>query len=558
MDAGDAGRIIGGRYECVELIGHGGMGEVWRARDTLLQRDVAVKRLAYGDGASDEATVARSMREARLAARLNHPNAVGIYDVVVDAGLPCLVMELVSGQSLKQLVAERGRLEPVTTARIGRQVAAALSAAHRAGIIHRDVKPANVLIAEDGTAKLTDFDIARDEGDAGMTSTGTFIGTPNFLAPEIALGGNHGPPSDVWALGALVYAAVEGEPPFSTGGNALAVLNRIATTDAPAPAHGGPLTSLVVSAMRRDPAARPAAATLVHQFDEIIDNARGRTGLPNDPAPPARSAGPAVPMPPPVPAVPMPPPVPAGPHTPPPGPHTPPPGPHTPPPRGYTPPPVTAPPATFLPSGAPFGPPTQYAHGGGSGPPADRPGQPGPSGPPGKCGKSGQPGDVSKRAWIIAASVVAAAAVIAAVVVVVIVTGGKRHQADPTPTTSPTSPTPAPTSSAPTTTTPSATSPSDGCDDPRTDGTSTAITYVIFAELAGAQGAQACTKPGAVSESFTRSLDGKVFSPSFDTSTDSHAAIVRTTFIALDNRKLVVTCTRGSDGKYLVTDAHLQ
>jgi hypothetical protein len=344
----------------------------------------------------------------------------------------------------------------------------------------------------------------------------------------------------VWALGALVYAAVEGEPPFSAGGNALAVLNRIATTDAPAPAHGGPLTSVVVSAMRRDPASRPAAATLVHQFDEIIDNARGRSGLPNDTVHAARTAGPATPMPPPVPA----------------GPHTPPPGPHTPPPGGYTPPPVTAPPATFLPSGAPFGPPTQYAHGGGSGTPAGQPSRRRPD-RPGRPGRPGRPDNGGRRAWIIAASVVAAAAVIAAVVVVR-VTSGKRHQADPTSTTAATSPTAAPTSTTPTTTTASATSTSDGCDDPRTDGTSTAITYVIFAELSGAQGAQACTKPGAVSESFTRSLDGKVFSPSFDTSTDSHAAIVRTTFIALDNSKLVVTCTKGSDGKYQVTDAHMQ
>src|SRR5215467_2937262 len=113
MDAGDAGRVIGSRYECVELIGRGGMGEVWRARDTLLQRDVAVKRLAYGDGAGDDVTIGRSMREARLAARLNHPNAVAIYDVVVDAGLPCLVMELVSGRSLKEVIAQRGRVDPV-------------------------------------------------------------------------------------------------------------------------------------------------------------------------------------------------------------------------------------------------------------------------------------------------------------------------------------------------------------------------------------------------------------------------------------------------------------
>src|SRR5262249_58025665 len=193
MDAGDAGRVIGGRYECVELIGRGGMGEVWRARDLLLQRDVAVKRLAYGDGAGEEVTVGRSMREARLAARLNHPNAVAVCDVVVDEGRPCLVMELVSGKSLKEVVAQQGRLDPIATARIGRQVAAALGVAHRAGIIHRDVKPANVLIASDGTAKLSDFGIARDEGDAGRTSTATRVATPNSLAPELAPAASHTP-----------------------------------------------------------------------------------------------------------------------------------------------------------------------------------------------------------------------------------------------------------------------------------------------------------------------------------------------------------------------------
>src|SRR6266545_639147 len=276
MDASDAGRVIGGRYECVELIGRGGMGEVWRARDTLLQRDVAVKRLAYGDGAGDEATVGRSMREARLAARLNHPNAVGIYDVVVD----------------------------------------------------------------DGTAKLTDFGIARDEGDSGLTSTGTFIGTPNFLAPEIALGGNHGPASDVWALGAMLYSAVEGEPPFSAGGNALAILNRIATTDPPAPRHAGPLAGIIAAAMRRDPAGRPPAATIVFQLDELVDRARDRPGIVLRPEHQAAPPSPVI-------------------HTPPPQQTTP--QPRTPVPLTgpYTPPPVTAPPPAFAPGGD-FGPPTRY------------------------------------------------------------------------------------------------------------------------------------------------------------------------------------------------------
>jgi eukaryotic-like serine/threonine-protein kinase len=490
MDASDAGRVIGGRYECVELIGRGGMGEVWRARDTLLQRDVAVKRLAYGDGSGDDATVGRSMREARLAARLNHPNAVGIYDVVVDEGLPCLVMELVSGKSLKELVAERP-LDPVAAARFGRQVAAALAAAHRVGIIHRDVKPANVLIADDGTAKLTDFGIARDEGDAGMTSTGTFIGTPNFLAPEIALGGNHGPASDVWALGALLYSAVEGDPPFAAGGNALAVLNRIATTDPPVPPHAGPLTSVIAAAMRRDhpdPATRPTPA------------------LPRLQAPPVPPH-----------------------HTPPPHAHTPPPHtpiPHTPPPGSYTPPPLTAPPSFA--QGGPFPPPRQYPPSiGYPGPPPDRPPK-------------------RRRGWIVAVCGVLAVAAVTTVIVVA-ATGGRHHEADPTPGPSTTSG-PSPTSST-----------SGVCDDDRTDGTGPALTYVIFAELFDVAGAQACTKPGSVPESFTRSLNGKVFSPAFDNSaTDDQADVVRTKFTALDGTKLVVTSTKGDDGKYLVTEARVQ
>ena len=536
MDAGDAGRVIGGRYECVELIGRGGMGEVWRARDTLLQRDVAVKRLAYGDGSGDDATVGRSMREARLAARLNHPNAVGIYDVVVDEGLPCLVMELVTGKSLKELVAVRP-LDPIAAARVGRQVAAALAAAHRAGIIHRDVKPANVLIADDGTAKLTDFGIARDEDDAGMTSTGTFIGTPNFLAPEIALGGNHGPASDVWALGALLYSAVEGDPPFAAGGNALAVLNRIATTDAPVPSHAGPLTRVIAAAMRRDPAGRPPADAIVGQLDDIIDVARDRAEPATRPTPaPPRLQAPPVPphhTPPPARSH-TPPPHTPPPHTPPPH-HTPPPGrSHTPPPaRSHTPPPgsYTPPPLTALPSfaqSAPFTPPRQYAPPsvGYPGPPPERP-------------------RTRRRVWIVAVCGVLAVAAIATVIV--FATGGKHHEAEPTP---------GPTTTASASTT-SATS--GVCDDDRTDGTGPALTYVIFAELFDVAGAQACTKPGTVAESFTRSLNGKVFSPAFDNSaTDDQADVVRTKFTALDGTKLVVTSTKGDDGKYLVTEARLQ
>jgi hypothetical protein len=551
MDAGDASRVIGGRYECVELIGRGGMGEVWRARDTLLQRDVAVKRLVYGEGAGDDVTIGRSMREARLAARLNHPNAVAIYDVVVDDGLPCLVMELVTGKSLKEVIAERGRLDPIAAARIGRQVSAALGVAHRAGIIHRDVKPANVLIAKDGTAKLTDFGIARDEGDAGLTSTGTFIGTPNFLGPEIALGGNHGPASDVWALGALLYAAVEGEPPFAAGGNALAILNRIATTDAPRPPHGGPLTDVIVETMRRDPSTRPPAAAVVQRLDDVIDGVPDRSTPKLDRAPsgaPPVSAPdrPAGHTPPPAHT----PPPPHGPpaHTPPPA-QTPPPQ-RTPPPApatlSYTPPPVTAPPApSYSQSGPPAPPPTQY-------------------GPPTYPGR-GPRSRSTKRNWIIAACALVAVGGI--VTGVVLATGGKHHRADPTTPASPVFPTGS--SSGQTTgatdnndttgnTTSTATSAPGTCSDPRTDGQGPAVIYVVNAELGDAAGAQACTKAGTVPESVTRGLSGKVFTPNLDTSTDDQAPVVKTGFTALDGTKLTITCTRGSDDKYLVTDAKVQ
>ena len=397
------------------------------------------------------------------------------------------------------MVAERGPLDAVTVARIGRQVAAALDIAHREGIIHRDVKPANVVIAADGTAKLTDFGIARDEGDAGMTSTGTFIGTPNFLAPEIALGGNHGPASDVWALGALLYSAIEGEPPFSAGGNALAVLNRIATADPPMPQRAGPLTPTIVAAMRRDPRGRPTAAAIVHQLDEVIDRTRGRTaaGSQHACAPPQHVQQIPVPQfaPPPGPHTPpprthTPPPHTPVPHTPPPRANTPPPHtpvPHTPPPGGYPPPPITAPPAAFASSGAPFGPPTRYApdHGPAGGPSA--------------------PVRRRRRMWIVAICGVLVVAV-AAPVIVLVAKGGTHHAADPTPT-----------STAP-----------GSCDDARTDGTGPAIAYVIFAELFEVSGAQACTKPGTVPESFTRSLNGKVFSPAFNGSTDDHADVVKT------------------------------
>jgi serine/threonine protein kinase len=296
----ESGQVIGGRYQCVALIGRGGMGEVWRAHDPLLHRDVAIKVLTYADNSQDADSVSRALREARLAARLNHPNAVTIYDVVTDDGLPCLVMELIEGESFKDLVARGGALPPSFVARVGRQIAGALDRAHRAGIVHRDIKPANVLIRADGTAKLTDFGIARDERDNSRTSTGTFIGTPSFLAPEVALGRSHGPASDLWALGAVLFYGVEGRPPFAApGAGPLVLLNLIATTDAPEALHGGPLRPVIAALMSRDPAARPDARGLAELLDPTRLGTPTQLGPPTQlgavtpAAPPARSAPPA-------------------------------------------------------------------------------------------------------------------------------------------------------------------------------------------------------------------------------------------------------------------------
>ena len=248
------------------------MGVVWRARDAVLGREVAVKEVVFPPTMPDEErrpAQARVMREARAAARLNHPGAVTLYDVVKDGGGTFIVMELVNAPTLADLVRSDGPLPVERVAEIGAQVASALEAAHQAGIVHRDVKPGNVMVPGNGTAKLADFGIASLQGDPQLTSTGLVIGSPAYMAPEQARGEESGPPADFWALGATLFYAVEGEPPFDRG-TSIATLAAV-VNDQPRPLHlAGPLTPLITALLAKDPASRPSGRTLRAWLDWLL------------------------------------------------------------------------------------------------------------------------------------------------------------------------------------------------------------------------------------------------------------------------------------------------
>ena len=258
MEPGD---LLASRYRVLSLVGRGAMGVVWRARDERLDRVVAVKELlldASADAERAAEATARAMREGRIAGRLEHPNAIAVYDVVEHDGRPCLVMEYLRSQSLGAVIAERVTLPPDEVAMIGVQVADALAAAHAAGVVHRDIKPDNVLLTADGTAKITDFGVSRAAGDATVTATGFMAGTPAFLAPEVALGQDADARSDVFSLGATLYTALEGTPPFGVDENAIAMLHTVAAGEVRPPRRSGPLAGLVMWLLRRDPAQRPS------------------------------------------------------------------------------------------------------------------------------------------------------------------------------------------------------------------------------------------------------------------------------------------------------------
>lgn len=261
------GRLIDGRFELLARLGAGGMGTVWWARDTLLDREVALKEVSFGGAAAFDQSGAhvlreRTLREARALARLGHPNVVTIYHVVdsPEVRYPWLVMELISGGSLKDRL-DRGPLPPAEAVRIGRGVLAALRAAHAANIQHRDVKPANVLLRQDGTPVLTDFGIAALRGSAGLTATDSLIGSPEYIAPERIRGQEGDPASDLWSLALMLYVAVEGYHPLSRE-SAMATLAAVLDASIPPPAHAGPLGPVLGAVLARDPSARPDGAAL--------------------------------------------------------------------------------------------------------------------------------------------------------------------------------------------------------------------------------------------------------------------------------------------------------
>ncbi|MEJ2867573.1 protein kinase [Actinomycetospora sp. OC33-EN08] len=262
--------LIAGRYRLAAQVGSGAMGVVWRAEDETLRRTVALKQVRLPSGVDDRSrdrAYDRVMREGRLVARIHHPQAISVFDVVDHDGQPWLVMEYLPSRSLAEAIAADGPLGPRDTAAMGHQVAAALTAAHAAGIVHRDVKPGNVLLGADGVVKVTDFGISRAIDEATITSTGMMAGTPAYLAPEVARGATADFRSDVYSLGSTIYAAVEGGPPFGVGDNALAQLHRVATGDYPPPRHAGTLAPLLDRMLAADPVHRPE----MHQVRDELE-----------------------------------------------------------------------------------------------------------------------------------------------------------------------------------------------------------------------------------------------------------------------------------------------
>ncbi|MFD8980196.1 serine/threonine-protein kinase [Streptomyces sp. NPDC059564] len=266
----DGGRLVAGRYRLLSRLGEGGMGTVWRAHDETLHREVAVKevRAPVGLRAADIARMyTRLEREAWAAARITDRNVVTVYDVAMDDDRPWIVMELIRGRSLADLL-RTGPITPQHAARIGAEVLAALRAAHAVGVEHRDVKPGNVLLADDGRVVLSDFGIAMVEGSTALTMTGEVVGSPEYLPPERALGRASGPESDLWSLGVLLYASVEGISPFRQD-SALSTLRAVVDAELPAPRRAGPLASVIEGLLRKEPAERTSAEQVAVALRDI-------------------------------------------------------------------------------------------------------------------------------------------------------------------------------------------------------------------------------------------------------------------------------------------------
>ncbi|MDT0486459.1 serine/threonine-protein kinase [Streptomyces doebereineriae] len=270
------GLLLAGRYRLADPIGTGGMGRVWRAHDEVLHRAVAIKELtaALYVSESDRAVLlARTRAEARAAARINHSAVVTVHDVLDHDGRPWIVMELVEGRSLADAVKEDGRIEAREAARIGLWVLRALRAAHSAGVLHRDIKPGNVLLAQDGRVLLTDFGIAQIEGDTTITRTGEVVGSVDYLAPERVRGADPGPSADLWALGATLYTAVEGRSPFRRT-TPLTTMQAVVDEEPAEPRHAGPLGPVIAALLHKDPAVRPEAAEAEQMLAEAAEGRR--------------------------------------------------------------------------------------------------------------------------------------------------------------------------------------------------------------------------------------------------------------------------------------------
>ncbi|MFI8349434.1 serine/threonine-protein kinase [Streptomyces sp. NPDC085596] len=287
-------RLIAGRYRLLSPLGEGGMGTVWRAYDEVLQREVAVKevRAPAGLPAPDvERMYARLEREAWAAARVAHPNVVTVYDVAMEGGRPWIVMELVRGRSLADTLETTGPLSVPDAAHVGAEVLDALRAAHDVGVLHRDVKPANVLLSDDGRVVLTDFGIASVEGSSALTMAGEVIGSPEFLSPERALGRTPGPESDLWSLGVLLYAAVEGGSPFRQD-TPLSTLRAVVEDPPPPPRRAGPLEPVIEGLLRKEPEERLPAERAARDLRLIAAGGTPTTRVQHLPPPP-----PTVPLP---------------------------------------------------------------------------------------------------------------------------------------------------------------------------------------------------------------------------------------------------------------------